>query len=149
MQCIDEFRYTDAIDYKAQGWDDALDKACPDGVNVYFDNTAGSISDTVYPRLAKNARVVACGTAAIPAWTPWPQGPRVERHLLVKRARMQGFVIFDHLDRWDASVAQLASWIRSGELRFVEDVLDGIESCPDALAGLYRGENKGKRVVRL
>jgi NADPH-dependent curcumin reductase CurA len=148
-QCRDDFGYDDAIDYKADGLAEAIERTCPEGVDVYFDNTAGTISDAVYPRLALNARVVICGTASLPKWDPWPQGPRVERHLLVKRARAQGFVIFDHQDRYDASVAQLAAWVRSGALRYAEDVLDGIEACPGALAGLYRGENKGKRIIRL
>lgn len=148
-RCQDDFGYAEAIDYKAQDVSKALQRACPDGINVYFDNTAGAISDAVYPQLAIGARIVTCGTASIASWDPWPTGPRLERHLLVKRARAQGFVIFDHLDRWDASIAQLAQWVRSGRLRYVEDVLVGIESCPDALAGLYRGENRGKRVIRL
>jgi NADPH-dependent curcumin reductase CurA len=147
--CRERFGYDDALDYKDPGFIDAVAHACRDGVDIYFDNTAGAISDVVLPHLAVGARVVVCGTAAIPQWNPWPQGPRAERHLLVKRARMQGFVIFDHLDQWDASVARLAEWIRRGELVYEEDVLDGIEACPDALAGLYRGENKGKRVIRL
>ncbi len=148
-QCLDLFGYDAAIDYKEGALHEALASACPDGVHVYFDNTAGAISDAVYPQLAVGARVVVCGTASIAAWSPWPTGPRVERHLLVKRARAQGFVIFDHVERWDASVAQLAAWVREGRLRYAEDVLEGIESCPDAVAGLYRGENRGKRVVRL
>jgi hypothetical protein len=148
-QCRSIFGYDAAIDYKAAGWEAAISDACPDGANVYFDNTAGPISDAVHPLLAIGARIVVCGTAAIPAWTPWPSGPRVERHLLVKRARMQGFVIFDHMDRYADSVPQLATWVRSGQLRYQEEILEGIEACPDALAGLYRGENTGKRVVRL
>src|SRR5208282_1523831 len=102
-QCIEIFGYDAAIDYKAPGLGDAIDKACPDGVNVYFDNTSGVISETVYPRLSVGARVVICGTASISTWDPWPTGPRIERHLLVKRARAQGFVFFDHRDRWEAS----------------------------------------------
>jgi len=98
-RCLDLFGYDAAIDYKAPGLAEALVAACPGGVQVYFDNTAGAISDAVYPRLAIGARVVICGTASIPSWDPWPTGPRVERHLLVKRARMQGFVIFDHMER--------------------------------------------------
>ncbi len=148
-QCSETFGYDAAIDYRAPGLADALGAACPDGVNVYFDNTSGAISDAVYPRLAVGARVVICGTASIPSWSPWPTGPRVERWLLVKRARAQGFIVFDYRDRWDASVAQLAGWVRAGRLRYEEDILEGIESCPDALAGLYRGENKGKRLIRL
>jgi NADPH-dependent curcumin reductase len=148
-QCLDVFGYDAALDYKAAGLDDAIAAASPEGINVYYDNTAGQISDAVYPHLALNARVVICGTASIQSWTPWPSGPRVERHLLVKRARIQGFVIFDHMDKYEASVAQLADWVRSGQLHYVEDSLDGIEACPDALAGLYRGENKGKRIITL
>jgi len=148
-QCLDLFGYDAAIDYKAPGMAAALDAACPGGVQVYFDNTAGAISDAVYPRLAVGARVVICGTASIASWDPWPTGPRVERHLLVKRARVQGFVIFDHMERYEASVIMLAGWVRAGRLRYEEDILDGLESCPDALAGLYRGENKGKRLIRL
>jgi NADPH-dependent curcumin reductase CurA len=148
-QCLEQFGYDAALDYKVEDIGAALTAACPDGVDVYFDNTAGRISDAVYPNLARNARVVVCGTAAIPAWDPWPPGPRVERHLLVKRARMQGFVIFDHMDKYEVSVAVLADWVRSGQLRFQEDVLDGLDACPDALAGLYRGENKGKRIIKL
>jgi NADPH-dependent curcumin reductase CurA len=78
-QCLDLFGYDAAIDYKAPGMAAALDAACPGGVQVYFDNTAGAISDAVYPRLAVGARVVICGTASIASWDPWPTGPRVER----------------------------------------------------------------------
>lgn len=148
-QCKSEFGFDAVIDYKVPGLAEAINITCSKGVNVYFDNTSGSISDAVYPRLALRARVIVCGTASIPAWNPWPQGPRLERHLLVNRARAEGFVIFDHMDRYEASVAQLADWVRSGQLIYAEDMLEGIEACPDALAGLYRGDNKGKRVIRL
>ena len=129
-QCLDVFGYDAAIDYKAPGLGEAIDKACPDGVNVYFDNTSGVISDTVYPRLAVGARVVVCGTASISSWDPWPTGPRIERHLLVKRARAQGFVILDYMDRWEASVATLADWVRAGKLRYEEDILRRPRSLP-------------------
>jgi NADPH-dependent curcumin reductase len=148
-QCLDQFSYDHAIDYKSPAFAEQLSAVCPNGINVYFDNTAGAISDAVFPHLAINARVVVCGTAAISGWTPWPTGPRVERHLLVKRARMQGFVIFDHMAEYDRAVASLAAWVREGRLSWQEDVLEGLEACPDALAGLYRGENKGKRVIAL
>lgn len=147
--CRDLFGYDAAIDYRAPGMAEAIDAVCPNGANVYFDNTSGAISDAVWPRLAVGARVVICGTASITSWEPWPTGPRLERHLLVKRARAQGFVVFDHADRWETAVARLADWVRAGRLRFAEDILDGIEACPDALAGLYRGDNKGKRLIRL
>lgn len=148
-QCLDLFGYDAAIDYRAEGLEDAICAACPDGVNVYFDNVAGRISDAVCPRLALHARVVVCGTASVSSSDPWPRGPRVERYLLTKRARMEGFVIFDHDADYLASVEQLAAWVREGKLVYRENILEGIEACPDALAGLYRGEKDGKRLIRL
>lgn len=147
--CVEQFGYDRAVDYRTDDLAGALAAACPDGVNVYFDNVAGRISDTVMPLLAQRARVVVCGTASIADWSEWPTGPRVERHLLVKRARMEGFVIFDHADRYQEAVDQLANWVREGKLRYIEDILEGIDSAPDAIAGLYRGENSGKRLIRL
>src|SRR3954454_1479322 len=97
--CREDFRYDAAVDYNADDFESALDAACPERVDVYFDNTAGPISDSVMRRLNVGARVVICGTASIASWDPPSQGPRVERHLLVKRVRMQGFLIFDHVQR--------------------------------------------------
>ena len=148
--CLDEFGYDAAIDYKgADSLDAALAAAAPKGVDVYFDNTAGAISDAVLKQLGTGARVVICGTASISNWDPVPLGPRVERHLLVKRARMQGFLAFDYMDRFDEAVRQLADWVREGRIRYREDILDGLEQAPGAIAGLYRGENLGKRLIRL
>jgi NADPH-dependent curcumin reductase CurA len=148
--CLELFGYDAAIDYKAErDIAGALARLSPQGVNVYFDNTAGAISDAVLTQLAVGARVVICGTAALSSWDPWPTGPRVERHILVKRARLQGFLLFDWMDRYGEAVAQLAQWIRDGKLAYQEDILDGIEQAPDAVAGLYRGDNRGKRLIRL
>lgn len=147
--CLDKFGYDAALDYKAQDFEQRLREACAGGVDVYYDNTAGAISDAVMTHLNVGARVVICGTASVASWAPPPLGPRVERHLLVKRARMQGFVIFDHPEYAPSARADLARWLRLGQLRYVEEVLEGIECAPDAIAGLYRGENLGKRLIRL
>jgi len=147
--CRDDFGYDEALDYKVGNLTMTLAAACPQGVDVYFDNTAGAISDTVYTRLAIGARVVVCGTASVSSWDPPPQGPRVERHLLVKRARMSGLLVFDYARRFEEAIARLARWVRAGKLRYREDIRDGIEHCPGAIAGLYRGENLGKRLIRL
>jgi NADPH-dependent curcumin reductase CurA len=148
--CREEFGYDVAIDYKADAHiSEALAAACPRGVDVYFDNTAGAISDAVLPQLATGARVVICGTAAVSSWDPPPTGPRVERYLLVKRARMSGFLVFDCAHRYEEAVARLAIWVREGKMRYREDIAEGIENCPGAIAELYRGENLGKRLVRL
>lgn len=147
--CRNEFGFDEAIDYKTGDISGALKAACPDGINVYFDNTAGAISDSVLPQLAVGARVVICGTASVPSWDPPPQGPRVERHILVKRARMSGFIVFDYTHRYEEAVIRLAGWVRDGTLRYREEILDGIEHAPGAIAELYRGENLGKRLIRL
>src|SRR5262249_29621178 len=147
--CREEFGYDEAIDYKAGALGDGLGRVCQRGVDVYFDNTAGAISDPVLPQLAMGARVVICGTASVASWDPPPTGPRVERYLLVKRARMAGILIFDYQHRYEEAVARLAEWVRDGRLRYREDISDGIENCPGSIAGLYRGENLGKRLIRL
>jgi len=147
--CMEHFGFDVAVDYKAPDFVARLAAACGGGVDVYFDNTAGSISDTVLAHLNVGARVVVCGTASVASWDPPPQGPRVERHLLIKRARMQGFVILDHADHHEIARRELIAWVREGRLRYREDILEGIEQAPGAIAGLYRGENLGKRLIRI
>jgi NADPH-dependent curcumin reductase CurA len=147
--CAEEFGYDAVIDYKAGDVAKALKAACPRGADVYFDNTSGAISDAVLAQIAVGARIVICGTASISSWEPWPSGPRVERHILVKRARMSGLLIFDYAHRYEEAVSRLAGWVRDGRLRYREDIADGIEHCPGAIAELYRGENLGKKLIRL
>lgn len=148
--CRDRFGYDAALDYKAErDLGAALAELCPDGVDVFFDNTAGAIADAVHPHLAVGARIVVCGTAAFSSWDPWPVGPRIERHILVKRARMQGFLFFDHAAKFERAAAALADWVREGRLTHSEEILDGLEEAPGAIARLYRGENMGKLLIRL
>ena len=147
--CTEVFGYDVAIDYKADDLDQSLSAACPDGVDIYFDNTAGTISDAVLKHLAVGARVIVCGTASVASWNPAPQGPRVERHLLVKRASMQGLLVMDHEARYPGAIEELSRWVSADRLRYREDILEGIEQAPGAIAGLYRGENLGKRLIRL
>lgn len=149
-RCRDEFGFDAAINYRTtDDLDGALAAACPDGIDVYFDNTGGPILDAVLRRINVGARIVICGTAATANWDPPPTGPRVERHLLVKRARIQGFLIFDYLDRFDEGQAALSKWIREGRINYREDITDGIENAPSVLAGLYQGRNTGKALIRL
>ncbi len=147
--CLDDFGYDAAVDYKAADFQQALAAACPKGVDVYYDNTSGAISDAVVARINKNARIIICGTASIASWDPWPSGPRVERHLLNKSARMQGFLVWDYEHRYEEAVAKLAAWVREGKLKYREEIVDGMAAAPDAIASLYRGENLGKRLIRL
>jgi NADPH-dependent curcumin reductase CurA len=147
--CTDQFGFAAALNHHSGNLQDGLVEACPDGVDIYFDNTGGEISDAVLGLLNLHARVVLCGTAATASWDPPPQGPRVERTLLVRRARMEGFVVLDHMDRYDDAIDHLATWIRDRRLTYREEILDGIDQAPDAIAGLYRGENLGKRLIQV
>ena len=137
--CLDEFGYDAAVDYRSSTF----------ATDSYFDNTSGAITDTVLRFINPRARIAVCGTASIDTWDPWPTGPRVERHLLTKRARMEGFLFFDFEHRLDEALDALTPLVRSGGLRYREEFLDGLEAAPDAIAGLYRGENLGKRLIRL
>jgi len=147
--CLSEFGFDAAVDYKSGDLDASLAAACPSGVDVYFDNTAGSISDAVMRRLNVGARVVVCGTASVSSWDPPPQGPRVERVLLTKRASMTGFLALDYEHKRAEAVRFLSDRIRDGSLRYREEILDGLDAAPGAIARLYRGENMGKLLVRL
>jgi NADPH-dependent curcumin reductase CurA len=147
--CLDEFGYDRVIDYLAEDVDEALKTACPDGVDVYFDTTCGPISDAVMKHLRVKARVVICGTIAIANWEPIPSGPRVERHLLVKRARMEGFLCSDYYDQFPEARQTLSQWVREGLIRYKEEILHGLEKAPGSIAGLYRGENLGKRLIQI
>ncbi len=147
--CIDRFQFDAAVDYKREDFVDQLAAVCSKGIDIYFDNTSGSISDAVMQHLNVGARVIICGTASIANWNPSPLGPRVERQILVKRARMQGFVILDHRDHYAVARAELADWVRRGLIHYEEEILNGIAHAPDAIAGLYRGENLGRRLIRV
>jgi len=147
--CLDAFQYDRAVDYKSDQFEQELARTCPQGIDVYFDNTGGHISDAVLNHLNVGARIVICGTASIGSWDPVPIGPRLERQILVNRARMQGFLIFDYADRYQEAVNALSQWVSDGLIHYREDILQGIEQAPDAIAGLYRGENLGKRLIQI
>jgi NADPH-dependent curcumin reductase len=147
--CKREFGYHEAINYKA-GFDQATLLAhCPRGVDVFFDNTSGAIADAVVPAMNVRGRIVQCGTAAVPVWDPPPMGPRREREILVKRLRHQGFIIFDHMSEFSAVAATLAAWVNEGTLKYREDVEQGLDRAPAALAGLYQGANQGKKIIHV
>ena len=149
-QCLEEFWYERAIDYKSSA-DIGADIAavCPIGIDVYFDNTCGPISDAVFRHLALGARITVCGTASIQEWDPLPTGPRIHRQLLAARARMTGFLVHDFKDRFAEAIAQLTEWIGEGQIVSREHILDGIDQAPGVLQMLYRGENRGKLVIKV
>jgi NADPH-dependent curcumin reductase CurA len=143
--------YDAGIDYRAtEDLTAAVAEACPGGVDVFFDNTAGPIHDAVMRNLALNARIIICGTISLAGQFDAPDmGERFLRKILVARATMQGFLIFDHVDRYEAARRDLARWAGEGRLKFKTDVLDGIETMPRAFLNLLTSKNFGKQVVRV
>lgn len=145
----EELRFDVAIDYKSRELEDALDEVAPSGIDVFFDNVGGSQLDAVLARLRVNARVVLCGTVSqynAPEWA----GLRNHRSLLVKRARMEGFLVFDYAERYPEAQQQLSQWLSSGQLVAAEDVVGGgVVEFPAALIGLFDGANLGKRVLQV
>ncbi|MBS0388106.1 MAG: NADP-dependent oxidoreductase [Proteobacteria bacterium] len=148
-QCLAEFGYHAALNYRSGLDTAALRTLCPQGVDIFFDNTAGEIADAVWPHLNLRGRIIQCGTAAVGSWDPLPVAPRRERAVLTKRLRHEGFIIFDHLERFPAVIAQLSRWQREGTLVFHEDIVTGLDAAPDALTSIFRGENRGKKMVRI
>jgi NADPH-dependent curcumin reductase CurA len=148
QRCLAEFGYDAYINYK-KPIEAALQACCPNGVNVFFDNTGGEIADVVLRRMALFGRVIQCGTMSIASWVPNPVGPRNEREILTRRLRVEGFVIFDHLQRFDVTAAALAKMLSEGTLRYAEDIETDIAGAPQALVDVYSGKNRGKKLIKL
>jgi len=146
---VEELGFDGAIDYKAGDVARGLREHAPDGVDVYFDNVGGEILDAVLTRLSRGARVVICG--AISQYNESaPRGLSNYLSLLVSRARMEGFVVFDFQKRYPEATAELGGWIAEGKLKTREDVVSGgIEAFPDTLLKLFWGENVGKLVLEV
>ena len=139
-----------AIDYRSQDVAAELRRHCPDGIDVYFDNVGGEILDAALAQLARGARVVICGAISQYNATGGMRGPANYMSLLVSRASMTGFLVFDFADRYAEGVRELAGWYRDGRLRSFEDVATGgVAAFPETLLRLFRGENTGKLVLRV
>ena len=145
---VEEFGFHACIDYRNEDLSAALKSHCPKGVNVYFDNVGGPILDAVLGRLAPRARVALCGVISSYLTGDHP-GPSNYVNLLARSASMQGFNTLDMWDRFDEAYAALRRWEHEGALRHRETIFDGLDSCVDALNGLFTGANIGKMLVRL
>jgi hypothetical protein len=148
---IEDYGFDAAIDYKAHPPADlkaALKEHCPDRIDVYFDNVGGDVLDACLARLARGARIPLCG-AVSQYNSPKMKGPSNYMSLLVNRATMTGFVVFDFAARYKEAAAEMAGWMREGRLVSREDVVPGLETFPDTLLKLFRGENRGKLVLEV
>jgi NADPH:quinone reductase len=143
------YGYDVGIDYKRDDVNAALKEACPDGIDVYFDNVGGALSETIFRRLALGARIPVCGQVSQYNLTEPELAPRNLGFLIVFRARMQGFLINDYAHRFPEGLRRLARWLAEGKLTYREDVTEGLENAPAAFIGMLRGENRGKTLVKL
>jgi len=146
----DDLGFDAAVNYKdTEDMHAALSDACPEGVDVYFDNVGGPITDAVWQLLNVDARVAVCGQISLYNATEQPTGPRKLGQLVQKRARVQGFLVGDYENRWGEALTRLGGFIQSGDLGYSESVVDGFENAPDAFLGLFDGENIGKQLVKV
>ena len=143
------YGYDVGIDYKADDVNAALKEACPAGIDVYFDNVGGALSETIFRRLAKGARVPICGQISQYNLAEPELAPRNLGFLIVFRARLEGFLVTDYAHRFDEGLTRLGGLLQEGRLRYREDVTEGLEQAPRAFIGLLRGENRGKALVKL
>lgn len=137
------------IDYRSKTFYKDLKQACPGGIDVYFDNVGGSVLETVLFQMNQKGRVVCCGAVSQYDGQA-PTGPRnLPGLVVVKRLRMEGFIVMDFAQEDDAALARLKEWVDNGQIRVVEDIVEGLAGAPGALIGLLAGDNRGKRMVRV
>ena len=143
------YGYDAGIDYKSDDVNAALKETCPDGVDVYFDNVGGALSETVFRRLALGARVPICGQISQYNLAEPELAPRNLGFLIVFRARLEGFLVSDYAHRFDEGLRRLGGWLADGALRYREDVTEGLENAPRAFIGMLNGANRGKTLVKI
>jgi NADPH-dependent curcumin reductase len=146
---VDELGFDACIDYKSEDVKKALKQHCPKGVDVYFDNVGGDILDAVLTQLAMHARIVICGAISQYNNTTPVKGPSNYMSLLVNRAMMKGMVVFDWADRYGEAAREMGGWLAAGKLKTREDVVEGLETFPETLLKLFKGENTGKLVLKV
>ncbi len=147
---VGELGYDAAFNYRSiENYYDALREICPDGIDVYFDNVGGAITDAVFRLLKPGARIAVCGQISQYNLEHPETGPRLLGRLLTKRARAEGFLVSQFADRYPSALKQLTQWLSEGRLKYREDIVDGIENAPRAFIGMLHGRNMGKQLVKL
>lgn len=144
-----ELGFDAGINYKTQHVGKALDEACPKGVDIYFDNVGGDVTDEVLMRINRFARVVLCGQIAMYNLEKLDTGPRNLFLFLINSALLKGFIVRDYEPRYAEGLMQLLHWHKEGKLKHRETIVEGLENAPKALIGLFKGENTGKQIVKI
>lgn len=147
---VEQLGYKAAINYRTDNVAERVKALFPEGIDIYFDNVGGTILEAAIDNIAEGGRIILCG--AISQYVSKdgkPVGPSNYFDLVYKGAKMEGFHIYAYKDRYAESEKRMAKWIRNGQLKGVEDCLEGFENMPDALLGLFTGDNVGKRIVKI
>jgi NADPH:quinone reductase len=146
----EEFGFDVALNYKSTSHlKNDLARLCPNGIDIYFDNVGGEISDAVINNINYHGRIVLCGQIALYNSVEIPIGPRLQPKLLSRSVLMQGYIIGDYQNRFPEGLQQLSTWLDAGKLKFTETIIDGFDELPGALIGLFEGVNTGKMIVKL
>jgi len=146
----EELGFDAAFNYKtSKRYGRVLAELCPGGIDVYFDNVGGAITDAAFAHLKTGARIAVCGQISQYNLEKPELGPRLLWHLIVKQARAEGFLVFQFKERYQQGLAQLARWVREGKIRYREQVAEGLENAPSAFIGMLRGANIGKQLVKV
>ena len=150
---MDELGFDAAVDHRSKNFPDELRQACPEGIDVYFENVGGAVWDAVSPLLNDFARVPVCGLIAQYNMTELPGGPdrtpQWFRQVLTKRLTIRGFIVRDFADQAKAFGRDVSAWLQQGKIKYKEDVVEGLENAPQAFLGLLQGKNFGKLLVRV
>ena len=145
-----EFGFDEGINYNTtENMKEALKKAYPDGVDIYFDNVGGDISDAVLFNINRFARMIICGAISVYNETSLPQSVSVQPFLIKNSALMQGFIVSNYEDKFIEAIQHLSGWLQEGKLNYSETVIEGFENIPQAFLDLFTGKNKGKMVVKV
>ena len=144
-----EAGYDAAIDYKSEDVRARLREECPKGINVFFDNVGGDILDAALLNMAQQGRIVLCGGISQYNETELPPGPRNYMQLVIRRCRMEGFIVIDYLHRAGEAIRELVGWIESGQMKHIEDIQEGIENTPKTFLRLFQGKNLGKQLLKI
>ena len=146
---VDELGLDAAVNYRSDDVAASLRKSCPEGIDLYYDNVGGEILDVCLAQLAMKGRIVLCGAISVYNEKTRPPGPRNILNLIVKRGRMEGFLVLDYLDRFLEGQVAMMGWLAEGRVKHSEHIVEGLERAPDALNLLFTGGNTGKVIVRL
>jgi NADPH-dependent curcumin reductase CurA len=145
-----EFGFDEGINYKTtENMTKSIANACPNGVDVYFDNVGGEISDAVLFNINKFSRTINCGAISVYNNTEAPKSISVQPFLVKKSSLMQGFIVFDYVDKHPEAIKQLSEWLEQDKLHYTETIREGFDQIPQAFLDLFEGKNKGKMIVKL